>query len=90
MLLSTLKGKPQKHNLRINFEQVKYWLEEGQDLEVVNDQKYEKLNEVVEDIENVGRALRMCTTIQEIDQIDKQENSDRNLIEISHLVNSAK
>jgi hypothetical protein len=29
----------------------------------VNDAKYEKLNEVVEDIDNINRALRMCVTV---------------------------
>jgi hypothetical protein len=52
---------------RVNSEQVRLWLEEGQDLEVVNDAKYEKLNEVVEDIENINRVLRMCNTVQEVD-----------------------
>jgi hypothetical protein len=38
-------------------------LEEGQELEVVNDSKYEKLNEVVEDIDNISRALKMCISV---------------------------
>ena len=74
---------------RINAELVRFWLEEGQELEVVNDAKYEKLNEVVEDIDNINRALRMCVTVQEIDQLDKQENKGK-LIDVEHLVNAAK
>jgi len=76
--------------MRLSSEQVRYWLEEGQELEVVNDAKYERLNELVEDIDNVSRALRMCSTVQEVDQIDKQENSEKCLIDITHLVTAAK
>ena len=50
--------------------------------------KYEKLNEVVEDIENINRVLRMCNTVQEVDQIDKQEN--KALLDFTHLINAAK
>ena len=32
----------------------------------------------------------MCSTVQEVDQIDKQENSDKCLIDITYLVNTAK
>ena len=73
---------------KVNSEQVRYWLEEGQELEVVNDAKYEKLNELVEDIDNINRVLRLCNTVQEVDQLDKQEN--RGLIDFTHLVNAAK
>ena len=55
----------------------------------MNDAKFEKLNEIVEDIDNINRALRMCVTVQEIDQLDKQENKGK-LIDIEHLVNAAK
>jgi hypothetical protein len=38
---------------------------------VVNDKKYEQLSEVLDDLENIFRALKMCNTVQEVDQIDK-------------------
>ena len=47
-------------NERVNSEEVRWWLEEGQELELVNDSKYEKLNEIVDDIEAIQRALKMC------------------------------
>jgi hypothetical protein len=56
---------------RLNAEQIRYWLEEGQELEMVNDAKYEKLNDLVEDLDNIARALRLCVTVQEVDQLDK-------------------
>lgn len=84
LLLKELLNKSRTQTFRISSEQIRYWLEEGQELEVVNDAKYEKINEVVEDIDNITRALKMCSTIQEVDQLDKQENSS--LIELSHLV----
>ena len=40
-------------NERVNSEEVRWWLEEGQELELVNDSKYEKLNEIVDDIEAI-------------------------------------
>ncbi|CDW76908.1 UNKNOWN [Stylonychia lemnae] len=73
---------------RLSTEQIKYWLEEGQELEVVNDIKYEKLNEVVEDIDHIMRALKMCATVEEVDKIDEQEN--RKLIEMNHLIKKAR
>jgi hypothetical protein len=37
---------------------------------VVNDLKYELLSEVVEDIDLIVRASRMCSTIEEVDLIE--------------------
>jgi hypothetical protein len=68
LLKSLSESKP---STRVHAEFIRYWLEEGQELEVVNDAKYEKLNEVVEDIDNINKTLRMCVTVQEVDQIDK-------------------
>lgn len=88
LLLSNISNQDSKPATRLNCEQVRYWLEEGQELEVVNDSKYERLNDLVEDLDNIARALRMCVTVQEVDQIDKQEN--HGLIELDHLVKAAK
>jgi hypothetical protein len=75
MLLSVL-SKSEKVNKddRISSEAVRYWLEEGQELEIVNDQKYEKLNEVVEDLDQINRALKMCCSVEEVELIDEKEN----------------
>ena len=59
---------------RVPAENLRIWLEEGQELEVVSDPKYEKLSEAVEDLDNVARALKMCATVQEVDSLDKEEN----------------
>ena len=55
----------------------------------MNDAKYERLSDIVEDIDNINRALRMCVTVQEVDLLDKQENKGK-VIELDHLVNTAK
>ena len=69
---------------RICSEKIRFWLEEGQELELATDPKYDKLTEVVEDIDNIARSLKLCATQDEIDQIDKQENSF--IIDIDHLI----
>ena len=51
---------------------------------MVNDAKYERLSEIVEDIDNIVRTLRMCCTQEEIDLVEAQENSG--FIDITHLI----
>jgi uncharacterized protein (UPF0147 family) len=63
IILKILAENSVPKDTRVNSEQVRYWLEEGQELEVVNDAKYEKLNEIVEDIDNINKVLRLCNTI---------------------------
>ncbi|TNV84393.1 hypothetical protein FGO68_gene805 [Halteria grandinella] len=86
LLIKELKsGKNFSQSERISCELVRFWLEEGQELEVVNDQKYEQLSELVEDLDHISRALKMCNTIQEVDQLDKQEHQGK-LIDFEHLI----
>ena len=63
IILKILAENSVPKDTRVNSEQVRFWLEEGQELEVVNDAKYEKLNEIVEDIDNINKVLRLCNTI---------------------------
>jgi hypothetical protein len=63
IILKILAENSVPNDTRVNSEQVRFWLEEGQELEVVNDAKYEKLNEIVEDIDNINKVLRLCNTI---------------------------
>jgi uncharacterized protein (UPF0147 family) len=63
IILKILAESSVPKDTRVNSEQVRFWLEEGQELEVVNDAKYEKLNEIVEDIDNINKVLRLCNTI---------------------------
>jgi hypothetical protein len=48
--INILNGSFELGDERISSEAIKAWLEEGQELEFVNDAKFEKLNEIVEDI----------------------------------------
>lgn len=58
---------------KVNCEVVRSWLEEGQELEIVTDQKYEALTEIVDDIDSVCQALRYCNTEEEVDLVWAQE-----------------
>ena len=55
---------------------------------MVNDGKYERLNELVEEIDHVTRALKMCASVEEVDTIDMEENSG--YVDIGHLVGKAR
>lgn len=41
---------------------LRYWLEEAQELELLKDEKYDKLNDMVEDIDRVVRAMHNCAS----------------------------
>ena len=70
--------------MRVKSEQVRHWLEEGQELEVVRDKKYEQLSEVVNDLDFIVRATRMCSTTDEVDLIEAQETTG--LIDIALII----
>jgi len=70
--------------VRVKSEQVRHWLEEGQELEVVRDKKYEQLSEVVNDLDFIVRATRMCSTTDEVDLIEAQETTG--LIDIALII----
>lgn len=48
---------------------LRYWLEEGTELELTKDEKYERLNDLVEDVDEVIKIVRNCFQIQEIDDV---------------------
>lgn len=73
---------------RVNADHLRQWLEDGNELELVNDKKFEKLNETVDDLDWINRALKMCITQEEVDLLEKQEN--QGLIDISLMVRLAK
>jgi len=50
-------------------ESLRYWLEEAQDLELSKDEKCERLNEMVEDLDNSIKAMRQCTSMAHMDKI---------------------
>lgn len=70
--------------MRVKSEQVRHWLEEGQELEVVRDKKYEELSEVVNDLDFIVRATRMCSKTDEVDLIEAQETTG--LIDIALII----
>lgn len=88
LLISELDKPFVSDSLRINCEQIRLWLEEGQELEIVKVLKYERLSEIVEDIDNITKALRACNSLLDFEVIDRQENAG--LIDISHLIVSAR
>lgn len=54
-MLSTSSGG--KDNV-VYSEMLRYWLEEAQDLELSKDDKCERLNEMVYDVDTLAKALR--------------------------------
>jgi hypothetical protein len=53
----------------VESEILRYWLEEGTELELTKDEKYERLNDLVEDVDEVIKIVRNCFQIQEIDDV---------------------
>ena len=48
---------------------MRYWLEEGTELELAREAKYERLSDLVDDIDEVIKALRTCTTEQQMEAV---------------------
>jgi PHP family Zn ribbon phosphoesterase len=43
---------------------LRYWLEEGTELELTKEAKYERLSDLVDDIDEVIKVMRNCSTEQ--------------------------
>jgi len=50
---------------------LRYWLEEGTELDLDKDPKYERLNDYVEDIDEVIKVMRNCANDGQIEEVLK-------------------
>lgn len=71
-LLASLMKQRQEDEEVISCDMPKYWLEEGQALEVPEkDGKFIQLNELVDDVDNVIKSIRASWTREQVDEVLK-------------------
>ena len=71
MIFNELDKSEETATKSVQSDILRYWLEEGTELELTQDEKYERLSNLVDDIDEVIKALRNCMSLAQIEEVTK-------------------